>query len=324
MDAPPSLVPTGISHDIDLTQLTADQRRAHHIQQLRRIAFQTGADGIAAYKLKHPEAAPIRVNVNALAYSPKPQGYDAAILDRVTQWLASDIALAATNREDVDRLNTTLETARFNSANHFSKALSPSLLARVASVCVSHGTVIQPRPGMTMGQVRQSIRAARSSGATAAQPFGNVGSRTGNALTIGGRIFTVGKHSDRECISVTAGGVTQRVSLASVAAICAGLLDSTGAGSISHYPLRSRTGEPCPDAVGAERGTAPPNWRTLPADTSPDANPVYGRTLPDADPIDPEPLTLSEKIRRLAAALPVDTPATAGRTDPLELDPLEL
>ena len=324
MDAPPSLVPDGVSRSIDLTQLTADQRRSHHIQQLRRIAYQTGAEGIAAYKLAHPDAAPIRVNVNALAYSPKPQGYDAAILDRVTQWLASDVALAATNRDDVDRLNTALGTARFNSANHFSKALSPSLLARVASICASHGTVIQPRPGMTMGQVRQSIRAARSSGAAAAQPFGNVGTRSGNALTIGGRIFTVGKHSDRECISVTTDGVTQRVSLASVAAICAGLLDSTGAGSISHYPLRSRTGEPCPDAVAAERDTAPPNWRTLPANPSPAASPIYERTLPADDPIDPEPLSDAEKMDRLTAAVAVraaawDTPAQWEGLDPLQL-----
>lgn len=323
MTAPPSLVPKEISHEIDLSVLTPDQRQAHHIRALRQAGFLHGATGQAEYRRQHPEAAHLRGNVNALAYAPKPQGYDAAIIDTVQRWLDGGSAVAETNRADVERLNVRLETTRFDPRNHFSKPLSPALRAKVQELFAQRGAPIDAT-GLTMAKAKQAARAFTATGQPDAQPFGTVGTRIGDTLTIGGRSFTVGRHGNRECISVTADGGTQRVFLSTVAAICAGLQGGAVAGETSDYLLRSRTGELCRDAKSGDRDRAAPTRRILPTDTPPVAAPLNGRTLPDAAPIDPEPLTLSEKIRRLSAILPGNAPAGDVPALPDGVDPLEL
>ncbi|WP_137753225.1 hypothetical protein [Sphingopyxis sp. L1A2A] len=72
--------------------MTPGDRRKHHTQELRRVAFFQGKEGADAYRLRHPEARSILVNVNTLAYSPKPSGYADVVASMAELWFDSDTA----------------------------------------------------------------------------------------------------------------------------------------------------------------------------------------------------------------------------------------
>lgn len=48
-----------------LANKTKAERDKHYRKKLRAVAFNQGIEGVAAYKLKHPEAIAIRVNINS-------------------------------------------------------------------------------------------------------------------------------------------------------------------------------------------------------------------------------------------------------------------
>lgn len=331
--SPPALVPDGISHSPNLATLTPEQRRAHHTQRLRSIAFQQGLDGVSAYVAAHPDAEAIRVSVNALAYAPKPKGYDAAILDTVTRWLSSPTALSQSNSADVGRLNNRLGTTRFNPANHFSKPLSAALLAKVRGICAEHGAALPQAKGITMARIKQCIRTAKVQGGAGAQPFGAVGTRSGDTLTIGERSFTISRHGNRECIWVTADGVKQRICLAALAALFPAVPNAAGPGDASNYLLRSRKGDrhqtsECAAILPANEGDVahpPLDGRTSPSSPHPLRPPLDGRMSPNnGDDPPADAVTFRERITRLASALRPAASAFGTDRDPLELDPLEL
>ena len=59
-----------IASAAEATNLPRPERMKQHRKNLRGIAFFQGLDGVAQYKLEYPEAALIRVDLNAIAYSP--------------------------------------------------------------------------------------------------------------------------------------------------------------------------------------------------------------------------------------------------------------
>lgn len=309
------LVPLGISHDVDLSGMTPGQRQRHHTQELRSIAFYRGKDGADAYRKRHPDAQSIRLNLNALAYAPKPTGYGAAVESMVSHWFDSDTALAATNKADVERLNARLETDRFDPGSHFSKPMSPALRKRVAAIYERRGATLSPSV-KTLSAAKRAVRAFKAGSLPGAMAIGSVGRRTGDALAIGQRTFPIVRHGDRDCIRVTAGGKTQRVTLDIIEAILSGLPDGVG-GEVSPLTTTCSIAE-------VVHGPEIASDDAL-ADT------ICGRNCPQPEPIrksaadvvhgptDPSPPSLSDRIRALRAP-----PALPGPIVPADRDPLEI
>src|SRR4051812_5083876 len=120
------MLPAGLRHmDEDeqaLAQLpTVADRMKYHTKRLRIIQYVSGAEGVRAYKTKHPEARGLLVFNNPIAFQPKPKGYDAALCSMVDAWFTSDIALAQSNRAAVEAINSNLGT-RLDPNKHFSIA----------------------------------------------------------------------------------------------------------------------------------------------------------------------------------------------------------
>jgi hypothetical protein len=216
------LVPEGVSHGPDLTGMTAPERRKHHTQELRGIAKWQGLDGVRAYKAQWPEAADIRVDSEPRAYSPKPAGYKAAIMAMVGLWFDSNVALAASNRDDVGRLNAKLG-ANFDPDRFLSRPLPPSLLQAIAGEFERRGKHLDIAKAKSLSQVRQAVRSAKTKAAPEGKPFAGIGTRTAMALTIGQRTFAIETHKGRECVRVSTGGTRQRIYLDAVQELLAGL-----------------------------------------------------------------------------------------------------
>ncbi|WP_039573572.1 hypothetical protein [Sphingopyxis fribergensis] len=304
------LLPKGISHDADLSGMTPGDRQRHHTQQLRQVAFYKGKSGVDAYKEQHPEAARLRVNLTALAYAQKPAGYGDAIVNMVGQWFDSDTALAATNKADVERLNDRLEAGRFDPSSHFSKPMSPTLRKRIAALFEQRGATLPPTC-KSPSAVKRAVRIARGGSILAATPFAGIGSRTSDTLTIGQRTFAIARHGAHDCIRVTAEGKTQRVSLAVVEVILSGLSEGGG------QPALTTT---CSIAELVQTPEIDP--------PDPLADTICGRTCPASEAIEssaadlvqmPEPPTLSDRIRALAAERDAPIPLPFTGRDPLEI-----
>lgn len=307
------LVPEGVSHDADLSGMTPGQRQRHHTRQLGQIAFYDGKNGVDAYKQRHPEAGQHRVNLNAIAYVPKPSGYSDAVANMVGHWFDSDTALAATNKADVHRLNARLETDRFDPGSHFSKPMPPALRKRVATIFEQRGATLPPSV-KSLSAVRRAVRAFKAGSLSTARAFGSVGSRTGDTLAIGRRTFPIVRHGDHECIRVTAGGKTQRIALDIVEAILSGLPDEIGGGNSAPIIIYNIA-----DVVhGPEIAQAAPLAET-----------ICGRTCPAPEPLEnsaadvvhgpASPPSLADRIRALRAVPALPSPAVAADRDPLEI-----
>lgn len=306
-------MPEGVSHEVDLSGMTPGQRQRHHTQELRRIAFYQGKEGADAYRLRHPEARTILVNLNALAYAPKPAGYSEAIVSMVDQWFDSDTALAASNKADVERLNARLETDRFDPGSHFSKPMPPALRKKVAAIFERRGATLPPA-AKSLSTAKRAVRTFNAGKLPAAKPFCDLGSRTGDTLAIGQRTFPIVRHGGRECIRVTAKGKTQRIALDIVEAILLGLPDGIGEGN-------SALTTACSIAELVHGPEIPP--------ADPLAGTICGRTCPAPEPTEKsaadivpgpaEPPSLSDRIRALRA--PPAPTCTAG---PADRDPLEI
>lgn len=302
-----SLVPQGISHDIDLSKMNYNDRMKHHTKQLRTILFLHGIEGARAYKEKYPEAKSIWIDIKTNASQPKPKGYAAALLNIVDGWLQSDTALTATNRADVERLNSKLETDRFNPSTHFSKPLSPPIRNKIAAIMEAHGARL-PASAESMSAVRKAIQAFKANGQSEAQPFAAIGSRTGDSITLGNRKFRIEDYRGRACIRVTTGGVTQRLYLETIEALLSGFSESQPGDNLSSsivYTIGELVSAPKSDAV------------TVNLD-NPETSSPGDIDLPT--PADEPAPSLYDRIARLAAnnrAAPI-MPADNGR-DILEL-----
>ena len=304
-----------------------DDRREQHRRALQSIAFHRGIEGVAEYKLEHPDAAAIRVNVNALAYAPKPKGYGGAITAIVKDWFRSDAALAAPNRADVERLNSQFGKGRFPVGSHFSKPLSPGLRHRIAKLFEGEGATL-PEAAETMTAVRQAVRAFKAQALAGAMPFGGIGTRTDDTLTIAGQSYAISRNGKRECIRVRINGNVRRLYLDDVLAI-ASLLGAPGeTPPITYYISNMGECDYFPETTSADPLQGVPagdcDYSPGECDYLPSALPEvpgdcdYSTTGPPPD----DGLTLTERIRRLAANRPQTLAPSTGR-DPLELDGTE-
>lgn len=312
-DTPP-LVPDGISHDPDLSALSADDRRRHHTRQLRSVALHQGIDGVNAYKVRHPEAASIRIHSAPVAYIRKPSGYSAAISGLVEAWFQSDDALGQSNRADVERLNDKFGTS-LNPSNQFSKPLSAPILRKLQDVFAQRGAHLDVRQVTTMSKVRQAVKAAKAVAGASAVPLGSWGTRTGDTVTVGGQTFAIEQHNGRECIRLLVNGSRMRLRLDALAEFLSltGLAPADPGGPPPILLYKS-IGELAPNAKSGVESD--PLADILPenrpqAEYAPEQSP--GELAPDC----PTP-TLSERIRAISAARCTAEPsATRDSSDPL-------
>ncbi len=303
-----SLVPSGISHDTDLSKMNYDDRMKHHTAQLWSIAKWQGLDGVKTYKLRYPEADKIRVDPNPKAYVPKPAGYFDAVANMIRHWFDSSIALASTNREDVVRLNNKLGSNRFDPDRFFSRELSPSLRKKIAGVFEERLGLL-PDNVRTMSGVRQAVKAFKAREAPQGKPFGTIGTRTEQSLTIGSKVYRIEMHRGKECVRITSGKTTQRIYLSLLQELISGL--SVGEAGEARIPtICIYTGE-----LVTEGENVPNDGEVEGLVTS-----SHQYSHISDDPADEPAPSLYDRIARLAAnnrAAPI-IPADNG-PDPLEL-----
>jgi hypothetical protein len=214
---PKTLVPEGITHstaaDVQFSKLPYDERMKVHRTRLRAVGFGQGVEGVREYKARYPEAKSIRVNIGALAYSPKPKGYDEYLASLVAQWLADEVALNSTNMADVERLNAHFGTARFDPAKQFSLPLPKGAKAKIEQVFAARGVSLDTASIKSMSAVRRIAKAVRAGEHADKRAFGKFGIISDDVLTLGHRGYPIERHKGRECIRVTADGATQRLYL---------------------------------------------------------------------------------------------------------------
>lgn len=315
-------MPEGVSYEVDLSGITPGQRQRHHTQELRRIAFYQGIDGVTAYKARYPEAKSIRVDSHPRAYAPKPSGYTAAIIALVALWFDSGAALAASNRDDVLRLNAKLGTT-FDPDRFFSRALAPSLRKAITELFAQRGAHIEPAAIKSMSQVRQAVRSAKAKAAPEGRPFAGIGTRTEQTLTMGSNSYRIEQHKGRDCIRITHDGVTQRFYLGNLQVLLSGLA-GVQAGASVPPPICIYTGEIVPSTETGSSGVANEVAGTSPhrdshISESGSLSPSHGAVL--------DPLTLSDRLAKLRADETARETAAAERLvaaradgrDPLEI-----
>jgi len=320
MDKPPFNIPDAASFEdhripVSLSDLTPSDRLKHHRKVMRAIAFNQGLDGVNRYKAEYPEAAPIRVNIATLAYSPKPKGYDQYLVDLVRSWLTSPAALASTNLQDVDRLNCHFHTTRFNPAKHFSERLSSGRLSKLKALFDKHGHSLDTEAADTMSRIRGAAKALHGV-STATRQLGTFGTISGNQLVMSGRSFTISLNGSRECVRIRISGSVRRFYLDELECL-AGMI-----GSSSNDPL------PCITLCNIGE-----------CDYSldqPDCTPVSGENAPEilscdypeksrpsdvdqSNALAPAPPSLTNRIAALRAALPSHSPTCPDGVDPLTL-----
>jgi len=223
----PFQLPPGLRHIDDDEQALAGlhtyaDRMAHHTKRLRVIQFTEGIEGVGLYKQKYPAARSIRVTATTIAYQPKPQGYDDFLCKVVDAWFISDTALAESNRATVERLNVAMAPRRFNPDNHFTKPVSASRLRKLADVFATHGAHLDTRTADSMSKIRAAVKSSKGK-RSEGKPLGHIGHITDDRLIIGSQCFRVERYKDRDCIRVTAEGVTQRVYVTIVQKLFAGV-----------------------------------------------------------------------------------------------------
>ena len=192
-----------------LDQMTKPERMKHHRGMLRHIGFYKGLNGVQEYKKEFPEARSQRVDIKAIAYPPKPAGYDANLTSFAELWLTSDMAVAETNVADVGRLNARLGT-HFPPEKHFSERVSLGRLTKIKDVFARHGMPLDIKRTFTMSNVRKAAKAARGSMDANRRPFGAVGFVVGHNLVVNGRSYLIERNGERKCIRPTIDGRRRR------------------------------------------------------------------------------------------------------------------
>lgn len=195
-----------------LDAMSKRERMKHHQSMLRHIGFYKGLDGVKEYWHKYPESVAIRVNLEAIAYAPKPAGYDARLVGLAELWLTSNLAVAETNVADVERLNASLGT-HFPPSKHFSERVSKGRLAKIKAVFERHGASLDTMQAYTMSKVKEAARAARGNMDPDRMPFGSIGFVVGNNLVVNGRTYPIELNGERQCIRPTIDGRRPRLYL---------------------------------------------------------------------------------------------------------------
>jgi len=312
MDTNNHLVPEGIRHDTPaLYGLPLAERMKQHGKNLRAIAFNEGMPGVRGYKAHHPEAVSYRVDMNTLAYLPKPAGYDAFVIKLAENWLSGDISIE-TNKADVERLNTRFGGNRFNPANHFSKPLSPGRLAKLKALFLERGIHLDTDKANTLSRVKAAAVAARGH-MSADQPFGSVGVISGTRLVIGSQSIAIMDHHGHKAVKLSVNGKRVWLRLDVLAAAFDLLSDGAvvGGNPSPIYSLWS-IGEAVPDPEMPDLDTlAEPQI----AGVVPASQLEAGEVVPDLLP----PPTLSDRIAALRPAQPPHSSACAADVDPLTL-----
>lgn len=200
-----------IASAAEATNLPRPERMKQHRKNLRGIAFYQGLDGVAQYKAEYPEAAPIRVDLNAIAYTAKPKGYDAYLSSLAERWLLNGTAIGSSNAEDVKQLNERFATS-FPPSKHFSEPLSKGRLNKIKAAFAHRGVPLDIKHSNTMSKVRSAAKAARAQ-QNPDRHLAKVGVIADNILVMGGQPFRVERNGDRECIRVLIGGKRRRLYL---------------------------------------------------------------------------------------------------------------
>lgn len=246
-------VPSGITHDPDLSNLSYDERMAHYAKALRPIAFYEGANGVAAFKAKHPEAERVFTPIRAGASVPKPPGYYPAWRKLVALWLTDTTALARTLGQDVDWLNAEIGSGRFDPGRYLSKDLSATERKLAAELFSDRGLPL-PEAVRSKADVKKAAKAGKAKAQPGAMPFGDVGTRTGDTLVIGQRTFRVELYKGRECVRVTADGLTQRIYLSHLLALLT--VGETTGDSLPTLSQRDRELVSCPNSASSETSSS--------------------------------------------------------------------
>ena len=194
-----------------LDDMTKEDRLKYHRKVLRSVSIEHGFEGVKQYKANYPEANIIRVTVDAIAYSPKPKGYNSYLIRLVNLWLVDEGERNRSNSEDVKALNAYLGTA-FNPANHFSNPLSNSRLTAIKRAFTERGAPLDTSGDTSMSKVRQAAKAAAGHW-NADQSFGGVGVISGDTLAINGQTFPIVLNGTRRCIRVSIEGKRRRLYL---------------------------------------------------------------------------------------------------------------
>lgn len=198
----------------DISAMSKAERMKHHRKALRSIFVEEGMQGVKAYKRMHDEAASIRINYDAIAYSPKPQGYDAYLVELAGKWLIDDAALGRTNKADVERLNNHFGTS-YPPAKHFSEPLREARLKKIKEKFLIRGAYLDTSKDNTMSKVRKAAKAFKGRD-QASQPRGQLWTISGDNLIIGNRSFVLEKNGDRPCIRVSIDGLRRRFYLTDI------------------------------------------------------------------------------------------------------------
>lgn len=213
-DASNQVSPTfaqAIANAAEAAVLPKPERMKNHRKNLQAIAFHEGVAGAEIYKAEYPEAKPIRVKVNSLAYMPKPKGYDDFLTGLADVWLSSRMALASTNSADVQRLNEKFGTS-FPPGKHFSEPLSMGRRKKIKAVFTRHRAPFELKLVKTMSGVRAAAKAIGIQ-LNAERRLGRAGVISGDTLVINGQSFSITHNGNRECIRVPINGERQRVYL---------------------------------------------------------------------------------------------------------------
>lgn len=205
METPLYPLPEGIGTSAGLSHLTPTERAKHHTKQLGEVAFYDGANGVARYKQQHPDAARHRTHINAIAYVPKPQGYDDYLVKLADGWLSSREAAERTNIADVENLNAQFGGSRFDPANHFSKVQSRGRLAKLKAKFLERGVHLDTEKANTLSKVKAVARASRAR-QSPGRPFGAIGIIADGNLIVGDRKLVVMDHHGHEAIKLSVGG----------------------------------------------------------------------------------------------------------------------
>ena len=281
-------------------------RMVYHTNRLRIIQYVAGIEGVTAYKAKFPEAKGIQTRATTIAFQPKPKGYREFLMGLVETWFISDVALAETNKADVERLNRAMHPRRFNPANHFSKPLSRHLLGQLADVFAKHGAHLDTSKPLSMANVRAAVKVAKRR-RLVGRPYAGIGYIADGQLMVRDQSFATEQHNGHECIRVRVNGSRVRLRLDALAEfLTLAALDQSPS-----TLLRSSIGEVVPDdadASGADplADTLPENW----------PEPI-GQSSGELAPAAADPPSLRERIAALKALQAPHSMACADGADPL-------
>jgi len=298
-----------------------DDRMKYHTKRLRSIAYISGAEGLSAYKSKHPEARTLLANPgNPSVSRTKPAGFDTYLANLAARWLSSDTALAATNIADVQRMNAHFATTRFNPAKQFSLALGKRAKAAIEQAFNVRGFPLDTSAIKTMSDVRKAAKAANARIALDRQIAPGVTVSDGK-LTMGCDTYAITHNGGRECIRPRINGKVRRLHLDEIGWL-AGRLAKVAVAECRDDPLSYPSIEDMGERdYFPETATLPSlaDARTGECDYSPYAAIGERDCSPssEAKAGPAEPLSLTERI----AALKPDSPAHAADPD---ADPLAL